>query len=335
MKNRIRPPVKIDQQGRIIRNPRVRAHSWRLNVPASITGKKKERKFFASESEAKAYGSALLLAQRAAGDFTERLKARGMSITEALEYALRHAPKKGSVTIKHACEAFVTSRKEANSKTRYLDNLRSQFKGVQEEFGNQTVNAITKAQLEKFVAGLTGKDGDTPARPKSKVNFIITLTALFNFAIEEGWRGENPAAKIMRPALDEVATAILTPDEVQRLLDVACQPEFADVFPALLIQLFLGPRRSELPHIEWSDLRDRYLRLEKTKIRKKRAVEMSDALLEWLAPYRNRSGRIFAPADVEFNADDTRNVEDAYTSRIHYFCRTDPAASCPWPTLQQ
>uniref|UniRef100_UPI00404AD522 hypothetical protein n=1 Tax=Cephaloticoccus sp. TaxID=1985742 RepID=UPI00404AD522 len=44
MKNNIRPPVKIDAQGRVIRNPKIAAHSWRLNIPASITGAKKERR---------------------------------------------------------------------------------------------------------------------------------------------------------------------------------------------------------------------------------------------------------------------------------------------------
>ena len=96
MKNRIRPPVKIDDRGRVIKDPKVRAHSWRLNVPASITGTRKQRMFFATESEAKNYATDLLKAKVSAGDFTERLRARGMTIIEALEYALAHAPTKGS-----------------------------------------------------------------------------------------------------------------------------------------------------------------------------------------------------------------------------------------------
>jgi site-specific recombinase XerD len=142
------------------------------------------------------------------------------------------------------------------------------------------------------------------------------LNALFNFAVSAGWRGENPAAKLRRPKLDEVEIPILSPQEAKKLLTEARRPAYADIFPALVIQLFTGPRRSELPHIQWSWIRDRYLRLEKTKIRKKRAVEMDDALLAWLAPLRAREGRIFAPEEVEFNPDDTRNIEDAYTYRL-------------------
>ena len=316
MKNKIRPPVKIDQQGRVIRDPKVRAHSWRLNVPASITGTRKERKFFATEAEAKTYAADLLKARKDAGDLIQRLKARGMSITEALEYALKHAPIKGSKSIDQACEAFLASRRDSNCKERYLANLTSQFLPFREEFGSTMTDAINKAQLERFLAGLTGKDGDTPATPKTRVNFIITLTALFNYAVEEGWRGENPAVKIRRPALDEVATAILTPNEVKLLLDEASKPEYVDVFPALLVQLFAGPRRSEIPHITWDNLRDQYLRLDKTKVRKKRAIELPEVLLVWLAPLQKQTGLLFAPDAVEFDPKDTRNVEDAYTYRL-------------------
>ncbi len=316
MKNRIRPPVKIDDQGRVITDPKIRAHSWRLNVPASITGTRKQRMFFATETEAKNYATDLLKAKVSAGDFTERLRARGMTIIEALEYALAHAPTKGSVSIEKACEAFIDSRKANNCKERYLANLKSQLAPFREEFGNAMADSVTKAHLERYLAGLTGKDGETPATPKTRINVTITLNALFNFVVEEGWRGENPAAKIRRPEIDEVAISILTPEAVKTLLDEAQKPKYSDVFPALLLQLFAGPRRSEIPHITWEDIRDRYLRLEKTKVRRKRAVELPEVLLEWLAPYRDRTGRIFAPADVHFKPQDTRAIEDAYTYRL-------------------
>ena len=316
MKDTIRPPVKIDSSGNVIRGPKVRAHRWRLNIPASITGRKKERKFFTSEADAKRHAAELIEVRKAAGDYTERLRDRGMSITQALEYALAHAPIKGSVTIDKACETFLASRRANNCKERYLANLESQFIPFKAALGKQLTDAVTKAQLERFIAGLTGKDDETPATPKTRVNFIITLTALFNYVVEEGWSGANPAVKIRRPALDEIATAILTPAQAQMVLEHAVKPNFADVFPALLIQLFAGARRSELPYITWESIRDRYLRLDKTKVRKKRAVELSDTLLDWLAPYQGQTGRIFIPEGVEFDPKDTRKVEDAYTYRL-------------------
>ena len=318
MKNNIRPPVKIDAQGRVIRNPKIAAHSWRLNIPASITGAKKERRVFKSASEAKQYAKTLLKARETAGtDLLTRLKIRGMSVADAIEYALSNAPSKGASTVSIASRAYIDSRRADNCKERYLGTLKSQLNLFEADFGDRMIDSIAKTEIEEFIAGLTAKDGETPAAPKTRINFIITLTALFNFAVGEGWRGENPAERIRRPALDEVVTAILTPAEVAKLLTVAAQAEHQDVFPALLIQLFAGPRRSEIPLITWDKINDNYLRLDRTKVRLKRAVELHPTLLAWLAPFLSRcSGRIFAPAGVDFDPKDTRMVEDAYTYRL-------------------
>jgi site-specific recombinase XerD len=318
MKDHIRPPVKIDAQGRVIKNPKTAAHRWRLNIPASITGTKKERRFFKTESEAKQYAQSLLGARETAGtDLLGRLQARGMSVADAIEYALSHAPSKGSSTVANACKAYIDSRRADNRKERYLAILKSQLDLFEVDFGERTVDSISKSDIERFVAGLTAKDGKTPAAPKTRLNFIITLTALFNYAVSEGWRGENPAAKIRRPALDEVSTAILSPAEVAKLLTVASRAEYQDVFPAMLLQLFVGPRRSEIPHITWESIKDNYLRLDRTKVRQKRSVELNPTLLAWLAPFSaHRSGRVFAPANVEFDVKDTRKLEDAYTYRL-------------------
>jgi site-specific recombinase XerD len=308
--------VKVDAGGKVIPG-KGNAHRWRLNVPASITGTIKQRLFFKTETAAKSYRDSLLEVRKAAGDdLLMRLKEREMSVEQAINYALKHAPRAKPVTIEKAIASFIASRKSANCKPRYLANLKSQLDQVQAEFHGSMVDTLTKAQIERFVADLTGKDGETPATPKSRINFIITINAFFNFAVEEGWRGENPAATIKRPKLDEIVTDILSPDQAKKLIEEASKPENIDVFPTLLVQLFAGPRRSELPHIAWGLIKGKYLRLENTKVRIKRAVELPEVLLDWLAPYRRKVGRIFAPADVHYDPSDTRPIEDSFTYRL-------------------
>ena len=51
-----------------------------------------ERLYFGTEREAKRHAAELLEARRAAGDLTEKLKERGMSFTNAISYAIKHAP---------------------------------------------------------------------------------------------------------------------------------------------------------------------------------------------------------------------------------------------------
>jgi hypothetical protein len=95
MKDKIRPPVRVDINERVIpaRDRVTRVWRWRLNIPASITGTRKERLYFGTEKAAKKHAAELLEARRAAGDLAEKLKERGMSFTDALSYAINHAPK--------------------------------------------------------------------------------------------------------------------------------------------------------------------------------------------------------------------------------------------------
>jgi hypothetical protein len=93
MKDAIRDPVKVDAKRRVI-SGKGEAHRWLLNVPASITGKDKERLFFRTETAAKARRDTLLEARKAAGDdMLVKLKERGMSVAQAINYALKHAPR--------------------------------------------------------------------------------------------------------------------------------------------------------------------------------------------------------------------------------------------------
>lgn len=317
MKNRIRPPVKVDQNKRLIRSPNGRAYWWRLNVPASLNAGKKRRLFFKTEKEAKDHGAGLLEAHTAlSSDLISQLKKRGLTISGAIQYALRHAPIVGEVELREACSKFLESRKAKNCKPRYLAVLQSDLDAFRDEFSERKIDSLSKADIERYSASLTAKDGETPASPKTRRNVLTSVSALMNFAVEEGWRGENPAGKIPKPILDAVRPEILLPEQAGRLLEAASSPDFADIFPAVLLQLFAGPRRSELPHLEWGHIRDRYLRLDLTKTRQPRAVELPETLQHWLAPFAGRKGRILLLDGVQFDAKDTRGVEDAYTYRV-------------------
>jgi site-specific recombinase XerD len=317
VKNHLSPPVKVDENKRVIRSPNGRAYRWRLNIPHSLNGGRKKRLFFRTEKEAKDYGRSLLEAHQAvSGDLIGRLKRRGMTVSDAIEYALKHAPIVAAVTIREACLRFLDSRRASNCKPRYLAVLKSDLDALQEVFSDRKIDDLTRRDVEQYVASLTARDGETPASPKTRRNVLATIIALLNFAVEEGWRGENPAKTVRKPILDETRAAILQPAEAAKIIEAVSQPEFADIFPAVLIQMFAGPRRSELPHLKWEHLKDNYLRLDLTKTREPRAVEMPETLRAWLAPYRSMQGRILNLEGVNFDPKDTRAVEDAYTYRV-------------------
>lgn len=305
-------PQKVDASERLIRDPKVRAHRWRLNVPESFGDGTRERRYFLSEGEAKEAREALLRQRAAAGgavDLVEQLRVRGVSVGQALQFALDRMPRNESKTVDEAVPLFLASRVRANCKPRYIDNLTSQLGIFQKKFGRKPTDAVAADALEIFVEGR--------GRPKTRVNYVITLRAFFNFCVAQGWASESPAVGLVQPKLDEVPVRILSVPEVEghlATLSVAC---FDAIRPAALLQLFAGVRRSELPHIVWQDIRDGYLRLEKTKIRKKRAVALPDNLRAYLAQAAGpAAARLLSPPDFTYDINETRPIEDWYSAQL-------------------
>lgn len=335
MKNRIRPPVKVDEQGRVIREPGVRAHRWRLNVPMSISGSEKQRLFFASEKEAKQKSEELLRHRIGVSrSKIQELAKRGMTVEQAIDYTLKHAPIISDLTMEMLLTKFAEDRvEEVGVGERYAATLNSYLTKIKKTFGPDRIQEVTKKRLREFLAGLKGRDGVSAASPDTRNHYLETFTAAFNFAIAEKLISQSPIEGVKKKKSDDEQISILSVEDAGKLVLVLAQPHHAEVAAAALLQLFAGPRRSELPHITWEVVTNRYLRLDKVKRgTKRRAVEMSANLLALLAPLRKTTGYVFAPADIEVDrecthledrkeqkkaqAEAVRRLEDAYTARL-------------------
>lgn len=95
----VSPPVKVDRKERVIVGT-AKAHRWRITIPASVTGTQRKRLFFKTEMEAKA--KVALYNENRAGlgvTQTELLSKRGMTVEEAVAYAIKHSPAVSDVTL--------------------------------------------------------------------------------------------------------------------------------------------------------------------------------------------------------------------------------------------
>ena len=77
--------------------------------------------------------------------------------------------------------------------------------------------------------------------------------------------------------------SILSPEEVSRLLEVACD----ETRPLYALAAFAGVRWAEI-ELEWSDIRENeiVIKAAKAKTRSRRVVEILPNLRKFLAPYR-------------------------------------------------
>ena len=89
--------------------------------------------------------------------------------------------------------------------------------------------------------------------PRTRENYLVTLTTILNFAVGKGYRADNPAASIDLPILDDRPIGILTVEQGRGLLRVAKEFD-PEMLSALAIGLFAGLRRSELFVLDWSEI---------------------------------------------------------------------------------
>jgi integrase len=94
---------------------------------------------------------------------------------------------------------------------------------------------------------------------------------------------------------DRPEIAILTPDEVRRLL-CAARDHAPELVPYLDIAVFAGVRPTELQRLTWEhvnfDLHFIHIGGGISKVRNERYVDMEDVLIRWLEPYRQTSGPV-------------------------------------------
>ncbi len=217
------------------------------------------------------------------------------TLTEALNYFFKHAlPTGGTRTFEELAEEFLTSRKAMNCKHKTMVQYESYFSVLKEEYGKQRLHEIHRQDIEDWLA-------ESAWAPRTRKNYLVTLTTFFNFAVEREYCGTNPAAVIPRPLLDDAPPGILTPAQAQTLIDAGmnCTPELV---PGIVIGLFAGLRRSEICSLDWKEVDLAAKTIEvmatKAKTRQRRLVSIRDNLALWLAPFWQKEGPVAPNVDI-------------------------------------
>ena len=349
MSNKI-APVKLDRNGHVIpRDAKTRVANWRVTIGKKITGDKKQRRFFSSEREAKAWIDEKIAERKKKGENAfaisdalrvealeckRRLESAGITLTQAVDYYLRHAlPSGGKKTFAEVAEEFLVSRRAMGCKPKTMAQYESYVKVIKEEWADEFIHQIKQPDLEDWLA-------ESEWGPRTRKNYIVTMTTVLNFAISRDYCVNNPAAKIPRPLLDDKAPGILTPTEAKALLAASIKrtPELTD---ALAIGLFAGLRRSELCALDWSEIKlaSRFIEVKagKAKTRRRRLVKISNNLVAWLKRNPQKSG----PVVYKLNSGRRESLNfDVFGERLKGLARgraktaTDegiPAIKEPWP----
>jgi len=215
----------------------------------------------------------------------------GAHIVEAARYYKKHVDVDlPQMTVAEAVEKFCEAKEAEGMSKMYLSDIRTLLGHFAKHF-LCPLSSIQPDDLRQYLN--TMKIGLV-----AKGNRRRMLVVLFNFAKAQGWlraKEETAADALGTYKIKRRDVEIYTPAEMARLLNAAD----ADFVPYLALIAFGGVRREELHKgLLWQSINfdrgDIIVPAAIAKTNRKRKIPMHENLLAWLAPYRVKSGPIFA-----------------------------------------
>jgi integrase len=292
-----------------MRRPQLRIVEYRHSATAKyviegvrVNGKRK-RYFFKTKSDAERELTRLKIKQRKEGEnalrlsdsvrvtaleYSEKLKPFGKSIQDACEFYLKYLrDAERSISVSELVAEYLATQQRLKRAATTLYDLRQRLARFTRDFGERPVRTITTNELDHWLHGLA-------LAPQTINNFRARLSSLFSYGEKRSYLERNPVTSIDKIKVVDKAPEIFTPDQIQTLLEAAP----ADLLPILALGAFAGLRTAELLRLEWEaiDLPRGLINVaaSKAKTAKRRLIPIAPNLAEWLRPYADRAGRIFA-----------------------------------------
>jgi integrase len=207
----------------------------------------------------------------------EKLKPYNASIREAADYYLEHVLKyRTAPTIAEVVEKLLADAAANHRRERTIKDLASRLGAFVEDYGDRRIAEITREELKAWL-------NDPTLGARSRINYAVKLSQLWNYAIAEGWAENNIVASIPRPDAEDSEPAVFTVEQAARLLEHA---EKHDLLAYVALGLFAGLRSAEIQRLDWSNVklaeRTIIVGSNVAKKRSRRVVEINDTLAAWL-----------------------------------------------------
>jgi integrase len=217
----------------------------------------------------------------------EILKLTG-DLSGAMAAARFYKAKHKTVTAKRVADVvaeLLALKKSRGASVRYLQDLRLRLDKFAEKFPCN-IGSVTTPDVQAWLDGLK-------LSSQTYANNRRVAHLLFEFAVARGYAMDNPAAKVERPKIRNGEVEIFTPAETRKLL--AAAPE--DFLPCLALGMFAGLRSAEIERLEWRDIDLKQAHVvvsaSNAKTASRRIVPVAENLAAWLAPYAERTGKVW------------------------------------------
>lgn len=207
----------------------------------------------------------------------------------------------------------------SNSWKRYLTRY-EQFLRLEKNLSDNTVAAYMSDLLQlrqmaeqegvtprwvsrQMVERLMAEQYDRGHTPRTQARMLSSVKGFFNYLLMEDEIAESPAQFVEGPRIPRGLPDVLTPDEVNRLIEAAAQHPTNGLRNAAMLEMMYssGLRVSELTQLCFSDIfaEDGYVRIT-GKGDKQRLVPMSHTARELIREYRDTARPSDASSDYVF-----------------------------------
>ncbi len=214
------------------------------------------------------------------------------TLAECAAFWMRHnLPSDGDpVTCSELLEQYISKAEKASRRPATLVELRSSTRSFMSAFGNEPVSHITVTDIERWHEQQTGG-------PVTLNKHRRLLVALFNLAIKKRIIESNPAMPLTVATEPKRLPYVMPVADVRNVMAWAAETT-PEMVPYYALALFAGVRPGgEMLRLDWRDIdierKEIYIRQEVSKTHEERFIPMSDNLIAWLQPYRQKTGPIF------------------------------------------
>jgi site-specific recombinase XerD len=154
-----------------------------------------------------------------------------------------------SVNVKSFARHLRASNLTPATQTTYLASVDRLAAFLLERGMPTDVAAIRREHIEAFM-----EDQLARWRPATALNRFSGMQAFFKWCAEEGEIKASPLARMHKPKMPETPPAVLTTDELRRILERCEGPGFEERRDMAIIRTFIGTgaRLSEIANLRWT-----------------------------------------------------------------------------------
>ena len=189
------------------------------------------------------------------------------------------------VSISTAVERLLTAKTAGNRKPEYLTSLTHYLSNFQKGREGRLLSDFTTADIEDWLSQFPNAN--------SRQTWLNRISTLFSFAVRRQFVASNPCTRIERIRIDRRAPKILSPEQVDRMLNLQ-GPHATMTRGYLILGLFAGIRPEELLRLQWPDvnLETKTVTVNDAKTRRRRIVPLHDRALDLLSGFNFKRGPV-------------------------------------------